>query len=291
MRVRNGLYKKANVYSLKVESGAALEPLLVDGLRNPVVAAWDPVGVTVDQHWYIVPSGVNWESLVAWLFDRGIRAYVPAAASRTPALAVLDDRLRTAKERNAIADLDRFEQEVTARRGGLQSAIQQVTNEADTIRRPLLYESGEPFKEAVAAILFSCHFNVEDLDETFGAGRSGDLLASRNGHHWLIESKGLMGAPKEADVADVVKHRETWRKLGRTEELEGCILILNHHVRMPPAGRPRSPYERPEFVAALEGFGVTVIDSVALGQWWSAEECERVIDAITGPPKQHSRDE
>jgi hypothetical protein len=133
-------------------------------------------------------------------------------------------------------------------------------------------------------------FGLEpDLDQTFGGGRSGNLLASRDDRHWLIETKGLTGTPKEVEVADVVKHRETWRNLGRAEELGGTVLILGHHITVPPSARPAAPYDRRELVEALDGFGVTVIDVVALAQWWPAADCASIIRAITGPPRQYGR--
>jgi hypothetical protein len=285
LRVRNALPDDAILHSLTVEMGPPLQPLLEDGLGNPVVAVWaDP---DRRARWHVVPRGIGWEGVVEWLFDRGIRQYVPAVASRIPALAKLADNLLTSAERAARLNLERLEEEFNERRAALDSAMAKAREEADVIRKPLLWGTGDDLKQAVAALLGPSGFEVEDLDQTFGSGRSGDLLVSKDAQHRLVETKGLTGAPSEREVGDVVKHVRTWPSLGRAEELNGGVLVLNHHLRVPPLARPRSPYQRPEFVDALNGFGVTVIDSIALARWWAADQLDEVARAVTGPCRQY----
>jgi hypothetical protein len=128
---------------------------------------------------------------------------------------------------------------------------------------------------------------VEDLDETFGRGRSGDLLVSTESRQWLVEVTGVTGAPSEAEVSGVVRHRLIWPNLGRAERLDGAVVIIGHHLRLPPAARS-ALYVRQELVESLEGFGVTVVDCVRLGRWWAQGNCVEIVDAITGPPRQHA---
>src|SRR5205814_688590 len=99
-------------------------------------------------------------------------------------------------------------------RAELEAQMARAEAEAEGIRRRLLYGSGDELKQAVADVLRSCDFDVEDLDVFFGGGLSGDLLASLRDQSWIVECRGLTGSPKETDVSDVVKHRLTWSNLG-----------------------------------------------------------------------------
>src|SRR5207249_3240698 len=128
---------------------------------------------------------------------------------------------------------------------------------------------------------------IEDLDETFGSGRSSDLLATIDRHCWLVEARAAVGSPSESSIFDVVKHLRTWPKLGRPEVLEAGVLVLNHNHRQTPAARPPVAYRRPEFVKSLGDLGVTVISAVQLCQWWAAEDYDRMRAAVTGSPAQY----
>jgi hypothetical protein len=272
------------LFSISTGQEEPIHPLLVDGLGAPVVADWRPKGT--DQFWYIVPHEPDWTSLVAWLVDRAIPTRVPDAAARVRGMSATEDRFVTQEERDRADDLSVFDEKTAVERQGLVDARDTARVRASRTRDRLLYEDGEELVDAVRSVLASCGFSLQDLDAEFKGGRSSDLLATFQGKHYLIEVKGKRGPAKEPDVARVVKHRTTWANL-RSEPLEGCVLIVNHHRQLPTSHRTRAPYERPEFVQALRDFGVSVIGTVALCEWWADGECDAISKAITGPARQY----
>jgi hypothetical protein len=193
----------------------------------------------------------------------------------------------TRAEREAAASLKQFDERVTSEREALEGRLREAQDSAGPTRETLLYGRGDNLKSEVVSVLRSCSTEVEDLDVTFGGGKSGDLLVSIEDRHWMVEVRSDSGSPSEQHMSDVVKHLRTWPSLGREETLEGGILVLNHNHREAPAARPRVPYRRPEFVATLPGFGVTVISTVQLCEWWASDNCDALRRAIMDSPSQY----
>lgn len=52
------------------ETEGRLQPILVDGLGDPVVAAWVPP--SGDQRWYIIPDGTDLGTVLGWLVQRAL---------------------------------------------------------------------------------------------------------------------------------------------------------------------------------------------------------------------------
>lgn len=270
------------LFAVSTISEEMIKPVLVDGLQTPVVAMWVPKR---NQVWYIVPREPNWSGIVRWLVSRAIPTLVPEVAARVRGLSPPEDRFLARDEREHAEAVARFDQHMEEERADLVRALEAAQERASEVRDRLLYEDGEELVTGVRTVLASCGFSLESLDEQFGGGRSSDLLATRQGKHWLIEVRGKIGPARESDVADVVKHRTTWPNL-RSELLEGSVLVVNHQRQVPVSRRQQAPYERPEFVQALESFGVTVIGTMALCEWWAGEDCNSIVQAITGPPRQ-----
>ncbi len=49
----------------RYEPTGELQPILLDGLNQPVVAVWS--SAEGDQRWYIVPDVCDWDSILDWL--------------------------------------------------------------------------------------------------------------------------------------------------------------------------------------------------------------------------------
>ena len=252
-------------------------PLLMSDLNEVVAAAWpsDHAG-----NWYLLPWGLPWEAILAWLESQALPGLVPTALARTH--RSIDDTLLTPREREATAQLEEFERRARDDRAKLQQEIEDARRVGDEQRHGLLYGSGESLVQAVAKLLEYANFGVEKLDETFGSGRSGDLLVTKDDRNWLIEVTSNSGATSEIEVGKLLAHLETWHRL-RKEPLEGAVLIVNHDFRRPPSARPEHPYRRPEFVSGLK---VRVIGTVSLCSWWVQKDHAAITSAITGPPGQ-----
>lgn len=262
-----------------------LHPLLVDDVGDTVAAVWLPEGK--NERWYVFPIGSSWESLLGWLVDQAVPAYVPQAASRVRSFGTADVEFATTREREALDALRGFDERVASERAVFQAALKEAREAAAPTREALLYGRGDVLKRVVASVLASCGLQVEDLDATFGGGKSGDLLVSFEQRHWIVEVRSQSGSASEQNVSDVVKHMRTWSSLGRSEALEGGVLALNHNHKDAPAARPRVPYPRREFVESLPGFGVTVISTVQLCEWWALDYCDALRTAVTGSPSQY----
>lgn len=264
---------------------ARFRPLLVDDLDDPVAAVRLPNDG--DERWYVFPFGSSWQAILGWLVDRGAPEYVPGAVARVRAFGVVGDALLTRSEREATEALHAFDQRRTLERAALVAGIAEAKETAERTRTPLLYGVGDTFKKVISVVLSSSGFEIEDLDVSFGGGQSGDLLASLGGRHWMVEVRSVGGSPSEKSAYDLVKHLATWRKLGRSEEIETGVLVLNHNHKEAPAARPRVPYPRRGFVDSFDSLNVTVILTVQLCEWWAMGEHEAVKAAVTGPPKQY----
>lgn len=267
------------------EPGGVLHPLLVNQLGETLAGVWIPDGE--DWRWYVVPGGAEWTDMVAWLVERAVPEYVPDALRRARAAELVDDPLLTARELEARDALEQFDRDATARREDLKREQDEARQAADAVRSGLLYGGGHQLVEAVSVVLETAGFSVVDLDAALGAGVSADLLASRNGDHWLVEVKAGTGNVAENLVSDLDRHMQTWPALGRAEQLSGGVLVVNHQNRLPPLNRNPQPYTRHPFTASLHH---PVIPTLALFAWWRDDEHDKVVDAVSGPPLCHSAD-
>jgi hypothetical protein len=59
------------------EAEGELQPILIDALGDPVVAAWVPP--SGDQRWYIIPAATDWDTILGWVIQRALPEYVPGA--------------------------------------------------------------------------------------------------------------------------------------------------------------------------------------------------------------------
>jgi hypothetical protein len=68
-----------------------LAPLPVDGLGDPVVAVW--TSPQLDLRWYIVPDQTDWPTVIDWLVQQALPAYVPGALHRSRSGRHVDEGL------------------------------------------------------------------------------------------------------------------------------------------------------------------------------------------------------
>jgi hypothetical protein len=259
--------------------------LLIDDANEPTAGLWVPRDA--DARCYLFSYGCDWDLILRWLLDQAVPAYVPSAALRARVGEVADELL-TSEERGIQVELADLEAEYGARRVDLDARRAVADARAQPIRNGLLYGRGDPLKGAVKEVLRDCGFEIEDLDYTFRRPASADLLATLKGRHWLVEVRYAGGAPGHAQVDDVRRHIRNWKSLGREEELEGGVFVVNHHGNDPPMERPPAPYQDRYFVAALE---CSVIGTPALYRWWANGDFDEIVSAVTGPPRQHERPE
>jgi hypothetical protein len=122
------------------EPDGELHPILVDVLGDPVVAGWTPL--TGDQRGYVIPDATDWATILDWLVQRALPAFVPAALRRVRSPHFADPDLQTADElvaRQALADL---EARYTEERLTLEDDLRRAVAAAEPIRYGLLYGSG-----------------------------------------------------------------------------------------------------------------------------------------------------
>ncbi|WP_152690514.1 hypothetical protein [Jiangella alkaliphila] len=254
-----------------------LEPILQDALGDPLVAVWLPDDA--DERWYIVPDGTNGKLVVDWLVQQALPTFVPNALRRVRSPHFHDPDLQTTAEAGAaeaLAEMNaRHAQEATE----AEDALRQARESAEPIRYGLLFSTGKPLEDAVAAVLRDAGLTVVDLDRELGT-KSADLLVSVGGHHVLIEVKSASGAPSESLVGDLQRHLATWPELKPGVPVGTGVLIVNHHIRTDPSLRHTQVYTRAEFVASL---AVAVVSTRELFDWWRRGDWESIQHAILPP--------
>jgi hypothetical protein len=253
-----------------------LTPLLADGLGDPVAAVW--TSHEVDLRWYIVPDRTDWPTVIGWLVEQALPAYVPGALRRARSRPEADQDLQTAEEagaRQALADLEeRYERDKAA----LEQRLRSAAEEAAPVRDGLLYGTGGELVEAVRAVLAAAGFEVHDLDAELGGTKSADLLAIRDGSRCLIEVKSASGNAAEGLADNLRRHISTWPTLEPAQQpLTHSALIVNHQCRRPPGDRSGQVYTRAEFVAALP---FPVLSARRLFDWWRASDWPAITNAI-----------
>ncbi len=260
------------------EAEGELQPLLVDALGDPVVAAWVPP--TGDQRWYIIPDATDWDNVLDWLVQRALPEYVPGALRRARSPHFADPDLQTADELAARQALDELDARYAEEKLRLEQALHDAEARAEPVRYGLLYGTGAELVRAVAQVLTAAGLRTVDLDEELGGTKSADLLVSTGGPpRRLVEVKAASGAAPELLVGHLERHLATWPQLRPGESVTGGVLVVNHQHRLHPSERTAHVYSRPEFVAALS---VTVVSTVKLFHWWRAADWTAIRTTMLG---------
>jgi hypothetical protein len=265
------------------EPQGRLQPVLIDALGDPVVAAWIPP--SDDQRWYIIPAtmiptATDWDNILNWLVQRALLEYVPNSLRRARSLHFIDPDLQTTEELTARQALDELSARYAEEKTPLEQALQEAETRAGPVRYGLLYGTGAELVHAVAQVLTNAGVRTIDLDKELGGTKSADLLVSAEGPPWrLVEVKSASGAAQERLVSDLARHLETWPQLHRPEPVTGGVLVVNHQHKSYPSERPTQVYSRPEFVATLS---VTVVSTVQLFHWWRTGDVTTIRTAILG---------
>ena len=263
-----------------------IHPLLISRPGETVAGIWIPSDR--DWRWYVVPGGTQWETLIAWAVDQAAPAFAPSALRRARSADLIDDELLTPDEVAARLALSAFDHEAATTRARLESELKRATDEASAIRHDLLFGTGDDLKNVVAHVLRGAGLVVEDLDDTFGSGRSSDLLVTNGEVNCLVEVRSAAGMPGEARIDDLDRHMRTWAALGRKETLHRTAFVINHQRGLSPLERTPQAYERQEFVDSLHH---TVIPATTLFAWWKDADQGRILEALlTGPVRAHSVD-
>ena len=255
-----------------------MQPILVDALGDPVVAAWSPP--SSDQRWYILPDGTDWDNVLGWLVQRALPEYAPGALRRARSPHLVDPDLQTPGELVARQDLEELEARYAKERLRLEQTLREAETCAEPVRYGLLYGTGAELVRAVAQVLTAAGLRTVDLDEELGGTKSADLLVSADGSPGrLVEVKATSGAAPESLVGHLERHLATWPQLRPAEPVTGGTLVVNHQHRLHPSERAVDVYSRREFVAALS---VTVISTRKLFDWWRAADWTAIRTAVLG---------
>ncbi|GGM23016.1 hypothetical protein GCM10007977_025260 [Dactylosporangium sucinum] len=256
-----------------------LEPILVDALGDPVVAAWVPPAG--DQRWYVIPDATPWDNLLGWLIHSALPAYAPAVLRRARSPHFIDPDLQTGDELAARLALTELKARYAEEKTLLEQQLRAAEQRAEPVRYGLLYGSGDDLVAAVAAVCTAAGLHTVALDQDLGGTKSADLLVSAGDAppRQLVEIKAVGGAAQESLVGHLQRHLDTWPQLRPDLPVTGGVLVVNHQHKLPPAERPAQVYTRPEFVASLP---VTVLSSMELFGWWRAGDWPAIRSAILG---------
>jgi hypothetical protein len=273
--LRGGRAVAASRWASPVPNGNLIA-LPVDGLSDPVVAIW--TSPPLDLRWYIVPDQTDWPTVIDWLVQQALPAYIPGALRRARSGRHVDADLLTAEEtaaRKALADL---EEQYARGKETLEQQLRSATEEATTVRDGLLHGTGGELVDAVRDVLTAAGFEVHDLDAELGGTKSADLLAARGNSRCLIEVKSASGNAGEGLVGDLQRHISTWPSLQPAQPpLTHAALIVNHQCRQLPRERSSNVYTRAEFVTAIS---FPVLSAVQLFDWWRASDWPAIGNAL-----------
>jgi hypothetical protein len=270
--------------SVRYEPGGKLEPILEDGLGDPVVAAWVPA--EDDQRWYVVPDATDWNGILDWLIRQALPTYVPNALRRARSPHFVDLDLQTHAEataRDALRELDARYAEDKMR---LEDELRRASAEAEPIRYGLLYGTGAELVDATASALGAAGLATVNLDDLLGSTASADLLVTYEHERRLVELKSASGRAPESLVGDLNRHLETWPELRPGEPVGGGVLVVNHQHKLEPHERMALVYSRREFVDALT---VPVLGTRELFEWWRASDWASIRQALFGEANEPSQ--
>ena len=212
-----------------------LEPILVNDLGEPIAAAW--VSDDRSQRWYVLPAGIDWNTVLDWLMQQALPELNPAALRRVRSPRFNDRDLQSRAELTARQDLADLEGRYADEKARLERCLLTAREQAEPLRHGLLYEAGAPLVAAVRTVFAAAGLHVLDLDQELGATRSADLLvnlAAEGTPRHLVEIKGVSGAAPENLVRDLQRHLDTWAQLRPQQPVAGGVLIVNHqHPSLP----------------------------------------------------------
>jgi hypothetical protein len=268
------------------EPGGALEPILVDSLGDPVVAAWVPA--EGDQRWYVIPDATDWNGILDWLIRQALPAHVPNALRRARSPHFIDPDLQTPAETTAREALNNLDARYIEEKTRLEDELGQASAEADPVRYGLLYGTSRELVDAVRSVLADAGFATLNLDDLFGRGASADLLVSYEQQRRLVEIRSASGSASEDFVGDLKRHLETWPQLRPSEPVGGGVLIVNHQHKLEPYERSSAVYSRPEFVESL---AVPVLSTRELFEWWRTSDWTSMREAVLGGKDQPAEQE
>lgn len=255
-----------------------LQPILVDGLGAPVVAAW--TSQSGDQRWYVIPDATIWDTILSWLVQRALPELVPDALRRARSTHFVDPDLLTGDELAIREALDELETRHATEKLRLEQDLRIAESRAEPIRYGLLYGTGSELVHAVSEVLTAAGLSTVNLDEELGDTKSADLLVTAGDSlRRLVEVKAASGAAQEHLVGHLLRHFDTWPQLRPAEPIKGGVLIVNHQHKLHPSERTPRVYSRPEFVATLP---VTVVSTLELFQWWRAADWSPIRSAVLG---------
>lgn len=253
-----------------------LTPLLTDPLGAPVAAVW--TALTSNVRWYIVPDQSDWPTLVSWLVEQALPAYVPGALIRARSAAHVDEAFLTAGEAAARSALANLEEQYTRDKETLTQRLAEATAAATQVRDGLLYGSGGELVQAVQTVLEAAGFGVHDLDTELGGTVSADLLAVLGDSRCLVEVKSVTGDAGERLAGDLQRHLSTWSALQPPQQPVTCgALVVNHQTRRAPGERDSQAYTRAEFVSSLQ---FPVLPALQLLTWWLASDWPAIKSAL-----------
>jgi hypothetical protein len=260
------------------EAQGRLEPILLDALGDPVVAAWvSPAG---DQRWYVIPDATDWNNVLGWLIHSALPAYAPAVLRGARSPHFVDPDLQTAEELTARQALAALEARYAEEKTHLEQELRGAEQRAESVRYGLLYGTSDELVDAVAAALTAAGLHTVDLDQDLGDTKSADLLVSAEGAGArLVEVKAAGGAAQEHLVGHLERHLDTWPQLRPGVPITGGVLVVNHQHKLHPSERSAQVYSRPEFVAALS---VTVLSTLELFGWWRVGDWSAIRAAMLG---------
>lgn len=259
---------------------AELKPILTDGLGNPLVAVL--IAGNGAWRWYIVPDRIDWNTVLDWLVQQAIPAFVPHAPRRFR-LAGHDvgEAWRTQAELAAQAALADMEIRHATERAQLEADLHNAEQAATLVRDGLLHGAGDDLVHAVEQVLDDAGLTPTNLDRSEKGTWSADLLVGPDTRKQLVEVKSASGTPSESLVGDLLKHLNTWRSANPELPVEGGTLIVNHQRRRQPEERSRTVYSRPELVRANT---VRVVSTLDLFDWWKESNWPAIQQAVLGRP-------
>jgi hypothetical protein len=195
------------------------------------------------------PATTNWAHTIEW-------ETAPEASAREAAAAL--DREREI----FLADVDQ-------RRTAAQDALHVARESADAQERVLLTGTGDALAAEVIRSLVGLGFDVEDMDKRQPANdRIEDLrLTDKLDPDWIVLADVTGSAKGGAKSSDLIALTGRFSKRFQKETGRyptGLWYIVNQRYQTAPAERPRGSGLEAADLAAFEGEGVVIVDTIDL---------------------------